>query len=270
MAIRRCWIKEKNNSDLLIDNVDIGDYINIGINYRNVFKYHRYLNEYFQAIQTTNLNYSKTKGPIGWRVLSKDDGIIKLISAGVPLSFICKSKDKIPTSLNILDNLYQSLFNKEKQDNECYFNASGFEDENGNVTFDFRKLMDASEFIDVTKESHSFDIGTFEGEFEKLLYEIVGDTYYIKPKDGVAIYGGEVRKNWKKEWKPNRIDMLAIGMDYYNVSFDNSEQIFRKNQINEAIGIRPVIYLKSNLKVSKENIGDGSSFELAWKIDKWI
>ena len=69
-----------SDSNYLVDNVEIGDYIDINIAYSNVY------NASYPYQNITEVNYSSTNGPTGWRVLSKSGkgatGYVTIISAG--------------------------------------------------------------------------------------------------------------------------------------------------------------------------------------------
>lgn len=160
-------ISEKLNVSIreyLVDLVNIGEYVDIGINYQNEQKF------------IPNDDMFSTSELTGWRVLSKEgtgkDGIIKLISAGCPLTYNHTFRDS-DLSISNLNNLNLiEITNSGKG-----FRKNGFDSNN------LKELFSKNDCIDINKGIHSFGCNTDrdgkEGEFklnevERLYQEITG------------------------------------------------------------------------------------------------
>lgn len=142
VMVTKTTLFDKENSNYLIDNVEIGDYIDLGINY---------------DIDVTNSQKSEEEeefintGHLGWKVLKKDGfgitGRLILISANCPLEYNEEVK-------NLLDNC--EYIDKTKEiysvtEDEILESYKNFEKEGKNKDFeDFWKDIDITNCLVIT------------------------------------------------------------------------------------------------------------------------
>lgn len=243
---------EINNSEYLVDRVEIGDYVDIGINYKNV--------------QNFNPEFTKTDTALtGWRVMSKsgsgDTGIVKLVSAGCPLTY-CHQQGDVEASIKKLENLYTEIQldgNPETVPEDVFkpgFVKSGFgDDEKDSGSEDLKTIFDECEYIKKEenngdsnwKEIHALGCGTtYNGnsgskataykeldEIEKLYKEITNknktmtDFWDVINDDPLNWqekfdFRNDILRNESENWKESYLDLLCNGQYFYlgGSSFD--------------------------------------------------
>jgi hypothetical protein len=278
----------------LVDVVQIGDYVDIGINYENAMNFY---GEYTVGGEEL---YGE-KGPTGWRVLSKSgsgkNGYVTLVSAGTPLNFewvdgddsfvyndgYFKAEDvrNSKICLWILNNLYPDLLNVS--DGSGFFKNSGFEI----ITTDLTQIFGTNKYVDTSKGIHTLMAGTdifgrtskdAIPEVEKL-YKYITDEKNIRTM-GEFNYGFADNFGYQKyifksselglTLEDKTVDLLGNGLGNWLggcsavVDGDNEYSIFVvlenglvKFATGGFAGVRPVVTLKTGIQVSDNNTGNG-------------
>lgn len=245
-------------TEYLADVVEIGDYVEIGVPYKNV---HGKVAE--QDGEVTTLT--------GWRVLevegSGETGVVKLVSAGNPLTYYhaWDGDRDITPYLEMLNNLNAEI---ELVGGEG-FRSNGFE--NNNLT----EVFSASEFVDMSKGIHAFGCASMEGgtetdgEFERLYAAITGNTLTMTQIDEI------------EEWKYLSNDVLGLteedaayslitngaayflgGTPQYTYSYwEVGYGGWIDNSANITMGVRPVVTLQAGIKALQDDAG-------VWQLSK--
>jgi len=265
--------KETDARGYLVDIVEVGDYVDIGIDYKN--------KQDFDATE----HISTTNALTGWRVLSKSGsgktGTVKLVSAGCPLTYYHKNGESSISITNLED------LNKELT---IVTSGIGF-GENGFGINDLTTVFTQEKYIDTSKGVHalgcsthySTNSGTLATAYEPI--NEIEEAYTVITKDQktmTELYGDKklgtttLREVAGNNWKDSYIDLFSIGQPYYlgGASY-NKSWLFAVNNVGSVtlhydweIGIRPVVSLQSGVKVSSTNEGDGSSSDSAYSITK--
>ena len=259
---------DKQNSKYLVDNVEIGDYVDIGIGYENVDL------ALFNS-QYVSGNYGEN-GPVGWRVLSKNrfgvTGEITLISAGCPLEFWCSNND-LETSMPLLDDLYTTITTENISDNVQNVNDSSFA-KNGFHNDNLVEVFDGCSFINKDYGIHGVTMDEIFDSYQALMGEEKNFKSFFNNSDDSLLTSNLIRKN--SEFNARAIDLLANGMDYgvsgfyknnnYCKVLANGKTKVINNDNSSLCLVRPVITLKYNLVLDENNSGDASSKDLAYTI----
>ena len=259
---------DKQNSKYLVDNVEIGDYVDIGINYNNVDM------ALFNS-QYVNGNYGE-KGPLGWRVLSKNrfgvTGEVTLISAGCPLEFWYSNTD-FQSSMSLLDNLYTTIItenipNNVQDVNDDFFVKNGFNSDN------LVEEFDRCSFINKDYGIHGVTMDEIFDSYQVLMGEEKNFKSFLNSSDDSLLTSNLIKKN--NEFNDRAIDLLANGMDYgvsgfyknnnYCKVLANGKTKVINNKNSNLCLVRPVITLKYNVVLDENNTGDGSSYSSAYTI----
>lgn len=271
--------------EYLADAVEIGEYIDIGVNYNNVC--------YFNSADRTETKKALT----GWRVLnitgSGRNGQVKLVSAGCPLTYCFRKHDQAETAIKQFEDLYN---------NEVSYTAkgtTGFKS-NGFITDKLKSLFKADKGIDTSKGIHVLGCETGDGakatlysplnEFETLYHDITGD---IKDMESIqqSHYDeimnsnlSKVASEHNKEWLDSYNDMLLIGQEvfyggtapktdelwfndrYGNVDDGSYDPTDPDNNDELEIGLRLVVTLKAGTLLPTQDQEDGKSSSTAYKI----
>ena len=187
-------IDEKGNitwnsilKEYLVDVADIGEYVDIGINYQNMQKF------------ISNDDIVTTNELTGWRVLSKEgtgkDGTIKLVSAGCPLTYN-HSYGQSDLSISTLGDLSTIQIT----DSGKGFRKNGFESDN------LKELFSKNNCIDIEKGIHALGCSTDRdgnngnpnvNEIERLYQDITGKEK-IAMQD-LAVTSEEILRNSSSE-----------------------------------------------------------------------
>jgi hypothetical protein len=244
----------------LADVVEIGDYVDIGIDYEN-------------STSDIDLNYDAGTTELkGWRVLSSSNGSVTLISAGAPLTYKywggSARTDNVAEPLN---NLYTTLLHdvdeSADREKESYYNYCGFTNEK--TTFNMKNVF-TTKYINIDKGVHTINTD----DFMTLYSEITGndeistmnDLEYINVStDNLKDTVIQNNKEWNNKWD----DLFTIGQAYWiggnSVGDDGGYQniwnvsdggIVSTTSKGHYFGVRPVITLKTGIEVVS---GDGSS-----------
>lgn len=250
--------EKTTKTEYLVDKVEIGDYVDIGINYENQQSFES--NDYVTATNTLT----------GWRVLSKtgsgETGTIQLVSAGCPLTYYY-SDLKANTAIQELDSLYKELTILSYDAIGIGFTANGFESNN------LQTIFTANEYIDTTTEVHALRTE----EVEKVYTTITGKTKPMADLYGKYVLGTTTLKaETVSNWKENYTDLLANGQDYWLAGETQEDSRVWRIAYNggafggamATYGVRPVISLQSGVKLNSNNVGDGSTSTSAYTITK--
>ena len=230
--------------EYLADKVEIGDYVDICIDYENQHG-------------TAPLDERTTLE--GWRVIevegNGETGVVKLVSAGNPLSYYHSfdADRDITPYLEMLNDLNKEIVvNKEAKEG---FYGNGFASNN------LTEVFSASEFVDMSKGIHALgcasakDGAETNGEIEKLYTAITGKTMTMTQLDDES--------NWPCSDESLGLDenskayqLLANGGNYFiagskKVSYTFWEMSYKgwiDNTARVAMGVRPVVTLKAGIK----------------------
>ncbi len=264
----------------LVDKVNIGDYVDIGIPYKNV-------QSFTSGYTTTNTALT------GWRVLSKEGagatGSVKLVSAGCPLTYYHSTN--AATSIANLGDLYKTI---SIVNSSIGFRKSGFSEDgqtektSGNE--DLVQVFGKCAFIDTTKQIHALGCSTHrngnsgsqaEGyedlnEVEKAYQDITGqektmDNFWDASN---PFKTSDMQNAASDKWKESYTDLLGIGQYYWlgGSSWGGNRLWYvynygsLGNDYGNTYGVRPVVSLKSGVKVSETEGKDGITAEKAYTI----
>ena len=219
----------------LADIAEIGDYVDIGIKYEN-----------------KNGTVGNETTLTGWRVLSKngsgESGNVYVVSAGVPLSYY--EKNDGTTSINTIGNLFKDdLTFSETIHNGFYSN--GLKNSSGKIS---NKL--ATEVFNKKLINTSSGIHAMTNNELKTAYNALG---------GTRLSYADYTTDDKFSNLGKASQLLHIGAHYWlgGETYNTSGSLWNVQsdgkyycQDNMAIGIRPVISLKSGIIVLR---GDGSN-----------
>ncbi len=265
----------------LVDKVNIGDYVDIRIPYKNV-------QSFTSGYTTTNTALT------GWRVLSKegsgDTGTVKLVSAGCPLSYYHSANAAM--AISALGNLYRPI---SLTPSSIGFRKSGFSEdgqtEKTSGGEDLVKVFGECAFIDTTKQIHALGCGSHKyvdggsqavgyedlNEVEKAYLDITGQDKamrnFLNTSNTFKTSDMQDAANVDK-WKKSYTDLLGIGQYYWlggsssvgnelwYVSYNGSVKSFE----GLLSGVRPVVSLKPGVKVSETGGKDGTTVGKAYAI----
>jgi hypothetical protein len=277
----------------LVDVVQVGDYVDIGLDYQNCMDFY---GEY--TIGGEEL-YGE-KGPTGWRVLSKTgsgkNGYVTLVSAGTPFTYLFDNEEEklfadianvsihLTESTNtiyVLNNMYPKAYSVSSTNR---FGWTGF----GNNTNDLTQIFGVNKYIDTSKGIHAlmagtnvfgYNNGTAVAEIENL-YKTITDEKNIPSIKSLDYFYGDVgyentvfsSSELGLTLEDKTVDFLCNGMSYFlggssyiSIFGDGDEDdLFGVNRNGILIGvasahagIRPVITLKTGIQVSDDNTGNG-------------
>lgn len=237
---------ETNKTGAVKDIANIGEFIDYPVKYTNV-------SDKFNKDIVEMINSNDT----GWRILSKENDTITIISTGIPLSYKqYYIKDKGTANVtNELKNLYTTLNNDStyKEGGYSYFSKSGFT----NNTFDMTKVFNTG--LEDTTSIHTFD----GNDLIKLYKNLTGKENTIYEMYNTPIYLNN--KSLELDNNSKAKDLIANGREYYineyyqketnvnNLYVVSNSMIFSSR--DEDLPIRIVLNLKNNLKITG---GDGT------------
>ena len=238
----------------LVDTVEIGDYVDIGIDYIN------------QSTPNTLYLSKNDISTTGWRVLSKsgkgEDGIVKLVSAGVPLIFNHTSVNDSEKSAQYLTNLNQSI--QLVSETQQGYTQNGFSNNNlTSVWANCDKINKSAGVHSITTE-----------EISQAYFDITGDKKTIRELE--ALNNSFITSNMitvNKDMSKKAYDLLGNGMFYWingtrSTYYDNLYCLTNECVIDSTFtgnfGVRPVVTLNAGIQISSTNAGDGSSVSLAY------
>lgn len=237
--------------EYLVDKVEIGDYVDINIQYENVHGTSK-------ETERTTLT--------GWRVIDKqgtgETGTVKLISAGNPLSYYhtFDADRDITPHLEMLNDLNKEI-TVEKTSKEGFY-------ENGFSSNNLTEVFSASEFVDMSKGIHSIGCASKKdgtetnGELEKLYTAISGKTMTMTqldddrdwPCSDESLGLDENSKAYKLI--ANGEDYFVAGVAKYSYTFwEMSYKGWIENSARAAMGVRPVVTLKTGIKTIQNEDG---------------
>lgn len=255
--------ENSSKSDYLVDNVEIGDFVNYPVEYSNV---------------GSHIPYNLTSG---WRVIDKEgngeSGKVKLVSNGIPLNLRYGLKKYNSGLQTRTEDLYTRL--TTEKDDIWYYTDSGF----SNSTFDMREVFNTG--FEETDNIHALSMqevtkayNTLQGtdyEFEELLYN--NDKNVFGYEKQVLDY--QEMKKYNENLSEKSKDLLSNGMVYWlGDEVDNGGRVDSKIYLvdatgyintgyqNSTLGIRPVITIKAGTKVIKDKSKDGNSKETAYDL----
>ena len=258
---------DKNNSKYLVDNVEIGDYIDIGINYSNADM------SIFDS-KYVNGNYGET-GPLGWRVLNKNGfgvtGKVTLISAGCPLEF-WNNNSNLELSMPILDNLSTKIDVKDITSNNINFENDFFV-KNGFVTNDLDTIFNQCEFIDKSSYIHGVTMDEIFDSYKVLMNEKKNFKDFFNSNNSL-LTSHLIKRN--DNYNLKAIDLISNGFDYgisgfyknnnYCKILSNGKTTTINDKNSNLCLVRPIITLQYNLELDRNNIADGNSNDSAYKV----
>ena len=246
----------------LVDVVEIGDYVDIGISYTNQMR--------FSSGSTI------AKGGLkGWRVLSKSgtgaSGTVTLVSAGTPIKYYHGSSAS--TSLSNINN-----FNKEiKMEGSLTAGGSvivGFSG-NGLSSNNLSTVWSSNSRINTLAGVHALTTS----EVEKTYKTLTGTDYTVVYESGVSRMQTEKMQTEAEgnglTWSTKANDLLGIGMRYLlGGTSKNTESLWLvgdgcwvNSSKNIELGIRLVLSLNTGVQIDSENTGDGSSVSSAYTLN---
>lgn len=257
----------------LADVTEIGDYVDIGIDYTNTTGF------------TKDSRIITDKALTGWRVLSIEGsgitGKVKLVSAGTPLS--CYRRDTWnKTIISTLNDMYKTL--NTNTDSISYFTKTGFKNDSNEPTYDMTEVFTYKNSIDTASGIHAFGVGSefngtnTDGEVETLYKAITGDTKTITELSHNYALGTTVMKSvvqskgntWNDKWN----DLMSTGQRYclggtaystYHYWYTDISGYVHAQNLN-SWGVRVVVTLDAGVQISNTNTGDGNSSDKAYTI----
>jgi uncharacterized repeat protein (TIGR02543 family) len=210
------WSDASNDLPLLASKVKVGDFVEYPVNYENV----------------TGSTLT------GWRVINvdKETGIVKLVSAGVPLTYNHSANNTVSSELELTKNF-------------------------GNIEI---STSDDNTFI---KSGFS---STFENEFFNRYTQEEGDTVVVSAmtaEDINSVVSPSTFNSSTIELNDSKYEQLFCmgGTDYYlatsNTSYTSTEYLYKINASTGEIssvyigeyGIRPVVTLKDSVRTTGYN-----------------
>ena len=183
----------------LVDKVEIGDYVNIGISYTNQMPFAD--------------GYTESSIPLsGWRVLSKDGsgaaGIVTLVSAGTPILFYHPNGGYVESSVNnYLKNLNKTI--TIVSSGTQGFTSNGFSSNNlANVWASNKNINGVTAHALTTDELMvAYNILTAQnGKTINDIYWHTENEYFLKTS---------VMKATNADMSAKASDLLGIGMEYW-------------------------------------------------------
>ncbi len=245
-------------TEYLADVVEIGDYVEIGVPYKNV---HGKTAE--QDGEVTTLT--------GWRVLevegSGETAVVKLVSAGNPLTYYhaWDGDRDITPYLEMLNNLNAEI---ELVGGEG-FRQNGFDNNN------LAEVFSASAFVDMTKGIHALGCASMEGgtetdgEFERLYAAITGNTLTMTQIDELEGWKmlsdeklGLTEESAAYQLIANGADYFLGGTPQYTYSYwEVGHGGWIDSSANITMGVRPVVTLHAGIKALQDDAG-------VWQLSK--
>ncbi|MBQ8379821.1 MAG: BspA family leucine-rich repeat surface protein, partial [Clostridia bacterium] len=232
----------------LVDVVEVGDYVNYPVYYDNPVPHAFYKNE--PTVGSDAILH-------GWRVLSKDkeNGIVKLVSAGVPLSFYFGSSEATVIA-NKLASTTEFLNIDFAYRTSGYFDTNGFSTYNSLVDAFTNKYTvinsDIPEVRSMTKDDVDNLYQYFNNTTKTPAYaEMLND---IKYKDMLAIPGSLSHSPYYLA------TVYAYDSKLYNVGLD------LYSHENHMLGVRPVVTLRPDVKAIGQNINGAWDIGLEGKV----
>ena len=241
----------------LVDQVEIGDYVDIGIEYTNP-----------TTPSTSYLSGTNTT-MTGWRVLSKSgsgaSGTVTLVSAGAPLQFYHPgTSGSSSTSINTyLSNLNTTITVDESS-------THGYR-KNGFSSPDLASIWSSKSTIIDAISAHALTTTEVETAYAaltgttKTMSELYNITQSLKTSNMTSVNSSMSTKAY---------DLLGNGLSYWlGGSSNNTNGLWRVvndgevgNAANFLQGVRPVVSLKSGVQIAEDNTGTGaygSAYKLA-------
>ena len=245
----------------LVDTVEIGDYVDIDIDYTN--------QELFLTGDTTATSRDQLTG---WRVLSKSgsgaSGTVTLVSAGTPLKYYHPSGGVSESSLEYLADL-------NKEITLVSGSTQGFVI-NGLSSTNLASIWSSNSRINTTAGVHALTTSEVETAYAaltgvtKTIRELMSTSYALRTSNmQTAATGAGNTMSTKAN------DLLGIGMAYWlgGSSYSSSylwgvlyDGIVYGSYFNTR-GVRPVVSLNSGIQINSTNVGDGSSVSSAYTLN---
>lgn len=222
--------KKEDNVEIdggtLADKVKIGDYVNYPVEYTNV------------EVED-EAGYKKTSIYTGWRVISKSGGTVKLVSAGIPLTFYAGTSSS-NASLALSGDFLNTLF----KENGMGYRETGF-DKNKTLkeifTNDFTKMSNGNPAVQaLTRDDITSVVST-----DKMAEN---DLFLLNEKGESPCYWLALKANDMSLWYVSLEGGLGVNM-----------------VINAKYGVRPVVTLKASVCVNEAKYSNGSK-DSPWEI----
>ena len=244
----------------LVDKVEIGDYVNIGISYTN------------QMAFTAGYTESSTE-LTGWRVLSKNgsgaSGTVTLVSAGVPLKFyhnytLMNAQTAIDTYFNNLNTKITIVGSGAEG-----FTANGFSSNNlASIWASNNNINGATAHAMTTDElMTAYNSLTNQTKTISNIYYGNSSEYFLRTSVMLTYNSGMSTKAY---------DLLGNGLSYWLGGTSHATDYLWLGRIDGAVnlnyeytlGVRPVISLKSGTEIADTAGEDGASVSTAYTIAK--
>ena len=246
----------------LVDQVEIGDYVDIGIEYTNP-----------TTPSTSYLSGTNTT-MTGWRVLSKSgsgaSGTVTLVTAGAPLRFyhnynLMNAQTAIDT---YFDNLNTEITLVASDSSAEGFTLNGFTGGN-----DLASIWSSNENIDGTT-AHAMTTDELMTAYNSLTNQTktISNIYYSNSLEYAC--RTSVMLTYNSSMSTKAYDLLGNGLNHWlggvskNTSalwvgggsggVDKDEDYTR--------GVRPVVSLKSGVQIAGDNTGTGADVSTAYKL----
>ena len=247
----------------LVDQVEIGDYVDIGIEYTNPGTF------YPDYVSGT---YASC-GPTGWRVLSKSGsgstGTVTLVSAGTPLQFYHPSWEDAQSSIDNYLTTLNTTITLVSSGTQGY-TANGFTAGTNNLT----EIWSSNENI-VASSAHPLTVNELMTAYNTLTNQsgkTIDDIWYNDSSEYAC--RTSVMLTYNSGMSAKAYDLLGNGITYWlgELSSDESSLWFvgSSGVVNYnddvAYGVRPVVSLKSGVKIAGDNRGTGADVSTAYKL----
>lgn len=230
----------------------IGDYVNYPVYYDNV-----------PAISSTNQQWMPKDEYNGWRILSIDskNKVVKLISAGVPLNYY--HRDVNATSIG---NLTTNFFNTPIGSGYYSFNNCGFKTaKDGTMISNINdlKVLFTNEFTQLygegeiyTDNGNTYMYTKENPKVQSITKHDIDNLLGMTTEHGTTI-NNDILLILNKDTSSSPVNYWTVaanndGRGIYAISGTGVDSIYMEgNSCFGACGVRPVVYLKSNIKFTK-------------------
>ena len=225
-----------------ITALSVGDYISgYPVEYENVSSY------------DTDSYYPADKFENKWRVLSTTGGVVRIVSAGVPLSYYHEYSDgAAATSVANLTTGFLTTEINSSTATECKFYKCGFDiGTSTNLSNVFTNNF-TDKVQSLTKDDVDEVIGSISSNSTYVNGEEYGELLALPCKDGTSEYA------WT--WLASKVDSDDMTLWYV---YSGGYVYFR--QFGNVLGVRPVVTLNSNVKFSEATtkINDTTTWDIS-------
>ncbi len=248
--------------------LSIGDYVNYPVDYDNVGSY--------VANNTEVNNYTPENEYTGWRIIDIDEAnaVVKLVSAGVPLNYkhtIGGSNAEL-SETNLTTNFLSTEITANTTAEDLKFFLCGFKKQDGtyittNSNYELKELFtNKLTEIDPTTNNPIVQAMTISDINKIYGKNCTNKTFVYTDMNGNDINGllavpcgGSQSGKWAYLWLGTKTGSVNLWSLY---GFNGA--VYSSDGYSKALGIRPIVTLKANIKFSKSS--ESSEDKIIWNI----